>query len=60
MTKKMRLVRLIPMAAAVLAVFLLANVSLASSSQDARPRARDIGIHIGIFAPGPWNAITAV
>jgi D-aminopeptidase len=60
MTKKMRLVRLIPMAAAVLAVFLLANVSLASSSQDARPRARDIGIHIGIFAPGPWNAITDV
>ena len=26
----------------------------------ARPRARDIGIDIGIFVPGRWNAITDV
>jgi D-aminopeptidase len=25
-----------------------------------RPRARDLGIGIGIFEPGPWNAITDV
>ena len=27
---------------------------------DSRPRAREIGIDIGIFMPGPWNAITDV
>ncbi len=27
---------------------------------NSRPRARDIGIDIGIFVPGRWNAITDV
>lgn len=27
---------------------------------DERPRARDIGLDVGIFEPGPWNAITDV
>ena len=40
-------------------------VSLASSvgeagAQEARPRARDVGIEIGVLAPGPLNAITDV
>jgi D-aminopeptidase len=34
----------------------VANVS----AQDARPRARDIGLAPGVFAPGPKNAITDV
>jgi D-aminopeptidase len=29
-------------------------------SADARPRARDLGIEVGIFEPGRWNAITDV
>ncbi len=32
----------------------------AQSSDADRPRARDLGIRIGIFAPGPLNAITDV
>jgi D-aminopeptidase len=31
-----------------------------SSAQDPRPRARDLGIAPGVFAPGPLNAITDV
>jgi D-aminopeptidase len=30
-----------------------------SQTQD-RPRARDIGLRVGVFEPGPWNAITDV
>ena len=30
------------------------------SAQEARPRARDIGLAPGIFPPGAWNAITDV
>ncbi|AFM21653.1 L-aminopeptidase/D-esterase [Acetomicrobium mobile DSM 13181] len=29
-------------------------------TEDERPRARDIGIHIGVFSPGKYNAITDV
>jgi D-aminopeptidase len=50
---------------AALALFLL--VPLAGTAQmsshagaDDRPRARDLGIRIGIFEPGEWNAITDV
>jgi D-aminopeptidase len=59
MTKKMAAICLILMAT-TLAWLLLVNVSLAADTQETRPRARDIGIHIGIFAPGKWNAITDV
>lgn len=47
----------------------LALLALASlmppptAAQDAassRPRARDLGIEVGVFTPGPWNAITDV
>ena len=31
-----------------------------SGVQPDRPRARDVGIEIGIFSPGKWNAITDV
>jgi len=30
------------------------------SEEVERPRARDLGIEVGIFPPGPWNAITDV
>jgi D-aminopeptidase len=44
---------------------LLVAVSLllpctALSQEDPRPRARDVGIEVGVFAPGPFNAITDV
>lgn len=32
----------------------------AEQPQEDRPRARDLGIEVGIFEPGPWNAITDV
>ncbi len=35
-------------------------VSASAQDPDARPRARDLGIEVGIFQPGPWNAITDV
>ena len=48
-------------AAAVLAAAGFGPTSTAASAQEApRPRARDVGIAPGIFAPGPYNAITDV
>lgn len=45
----------------VLAVLALLILSLLASSQDqARPRARDLGIKVGVLPPGPLNAITDV
>ena len=41
-----------------LALFLLAPN--ASSQEVDRPRARDLGVEVGIFPPGPLNAITDV
>ena len=38
----------------------LALAATQLSAQDARPRARDIGIAPGVFSPGPKNAITDV
>ncbi len=38
----------------------LALAATQLSAQDARPRARDIGIAPGVFSPGPRNAITDV
>ena len=43
---------------ATLSLFLLAPN--ATSQEVDRPRARDLGIEVGIFPPGPWNAITDV
>ena len=40
--------------------FLLLAGSLSMASDDQRPRARDIGLVIGTFSPGPLNAITDV
>ncbi len=40
----------------ILAVFLIAS----SAAEAQRPRARDLGIEPGVFAPGPLNAITDV
>jgi len=48
---------------ATLPLFLLARILLApdATSQEVdRPRARDLGVEVGIFPPGPWNAITDV
>lgn len=53
---KVRLILLLVVAA----MLMITAASLPVGSQDARPRARDIGIDIGIFAPGKWNAITDV
>jgi len=36
------------------------GASAASAQEEPRPRARDVGIAPGIFAPGPYNAITDV
>ncbi|MGH7475787.1 MAG: P1 family peptidase [Longimicrobiales bacterium] len=45
----------------VLALILLAAAApLMSQTPDVRPRARDIGLVVGIFDPGPLNAITDV
>jgi D-aminopeptidase len=46
-------------------VMAFAFLSLASRGQEppknqARPRARDLGIHIGVYEPGPLDAITDV
>lgn len=42
----------------LLAIMLFATSSLAA--QESRPRARDLGLAPGVFAPGPHNAITDV
>lgn len=49
----------IRLSATALAVALL-PVALSGQGDDDRPRARDLGIEVGIFQPGPWNAITDV
>ncbi len=38
----------------------MTTVAAASAQDDARPRARELGIEVGIFAPGAYNAITDV
>ena len=45
----------------VLAALLSAAAPSALDGQDTdRPRARDLGIEVGVFRPGTWNAITDV
>ncbi len=50
------------MRAAVLLATALTLVPIPTMSQQAsaRPRARDVGIRVGVFQPGPHNAITDV
>lgn len=43
----------------LLTCFLLCGAALTTTAQD-RPRARDIGLRVGIFPPGTHNAITDV
>lgn len=46
-------------AAVAFAVALLPP-GLQAQAPGERPRARDLGVEVGIFEPGPWNAITDV
>ena len=54
------------MSKGLLLTSLVAGLGLTLAAQDragsagARPRARDIGLAPGVFAPGPLNAITDV
>lgn len=43
-----------------LALLALPAAGSAQSGDTDRPRARDLGIEVGIFTPGRWNAITDV
>lgn len=45
---------------ALLAITLLAALCAANAADDKRPRLRDLGVTIGVFDPGPLNAITDV
>jgi len=47
-------------AAWLMPVFVVGAMVSGSGDQTVRPRARDVGIEIGIFAPGNWNAITDI
>ncbi len=47
-------------ARALLPITLLAALGAADAADDKRPRLRDLGITIGVFDPGPLNAITDV
>ena len=47
-------------AAALVAAGFGSGAPAASAQEEPRPRARDVGIAPGIFAPGPYNAITDV
>ena len=53
-------VRRLVTAAALLVAGLGLAPAMASAQEEPRPRARDVGIAPGIFAPGPYNAITDV
>jgi len=48
------------LATALLTLLLLPIMAEAQTSADDRPRARDLGLEIGIFTPGEHNAITDV
>lgn len=47
-------------AVATLILFAILAMPLSAQVDEPRPRAREIGIEVGIFAPGPLNAITDV
>lgn len=44
----------------ILGLTVLLSASIAIPEHDKRPRARDIGIEVGVLKPGKWNAITDV
>ena len=44
----------------LITTLLLAATPLTVHGQEARVRARDLGVAPGIFTPGAWNAITDV
>ena len=44
----------------ILTLIALLACPLAVNAQDERPHARDLGVATGLFAPGPYNAITDV
>ena len=52
--------RLITVGAVVLALAYSASAQEGPNSRQLRPRARDLGIKIGVYEPGPLNAITDV
>ena len=57
------MIRLVTSASAsflVTLLLLLAGVTAMAADDDARPRARDIGLVVGTFQTGPLNAITDV
>ena len=63
MGKVCALARRNPVAGAALVLLtmtLFLPEDLVSQNADERPRARDLGIEVGIFEPGEWNAITDV
>lgn len=43
-----------------LGLTILLSASISISKKNDRPRARDIGIEVGVLKPGKWNAITDV
>ena len=49
-----------PLAFAALLIALPSTLSAQTATQEHRPRARELGIHPGIYDPGPNNAITDV
>jgi len=48
------------MKSTAIALFTIVTVASIAAQNDARPRARDLGLAPGVFAPGPLNAITDV
>jgi len=44
----------------ILGLTILLSASISISKNDERPRAREIGIEVGVLKPGKWNAITDV
>ncbi len=49
-----------PLLFCLLSWLLIAMIAVPSADASTRPRLRDLGIAIGIFKPGPLNAITDV
>ena len=52
--------RLLSLAAGFMVVLCTLLLPEEAMAQEVRPRARDVGIRIGIFEPGRWNALTDV
>lgn len=52
--------RLVCLLVAAIALASVVAQSDAQESEESRPRARDIGLVVGIFEPGEMNAITDV